>query len=379
MLNRELSTGDNQKIQLSTRIPESTNLKIEEVSGLLGIKKQEIISRLLDLGLSKIYEQHQPVDTSLLPDLPGTSLREVQKPTPHPFDSKQLVDLLEVGVGIHRCLENLSLAVVQNLVELKQILLEVSTSNLDSARVDSKAAGQNMPDTETRSDVFVTTELLQNQFSELQHLLSLKHQQILNRLNAVEQGFQELQQLKPAIISDSVLTPLEEITEISTSIETKSNDVQSRNENQQETTFTENGTLQTYLTLKGVSYFTLREAYIFAQAAGYSKPLKCFKHSLLTSKQSEKHQREWGIRSMVDLYRPVKGCRYIRLITEGKIAKAILASPTIIEIFKPSLDPISNSPCPRCNKRMHKNGSSNGKQAYWRPQCRLSRVSQSVG
>lgn len=379
MLNRELSTGDNQKIQLSTRIPESTNLKIEEVSSLLGIKKQEIISRLLDLGLSKINEPHQPVDASHLSDLPGTSLRGAQKPIPHPSESKPLVDLLEVGVGIHRCLEHLSLAVVQHLAELKQILLEGSASNLASASVDSEDARQNMPNPEAKSDVPVTTELLQSQFSELHHLLSLKHQQVLDRLNAVEQGFQEWQQLQPAIISDSVLTPLEESTEISTPIETKSNDVQSRHENQQETTFTESETSQTYLTLKGVSYFTLKEAYIFAQEAGYSKTLEGFKNSLLTSKQSEKHQREWGVQlSMVD-YRPVRGCRYIRLLTEGKIAKAILASPTMIETFKPALDPISNPPCPKCNERMHKNGGSNGKQAYWCPQCKLSRLSQSVG
>jgi hypothetical protein len=336
MLNRELSAADNQKTPLSTRIPESTNLKIEEVSSLLGIKKQEIISRLLDLGLSKIYEQHQPIDTPLLSDLLGTSLREVQKPIPHPSDSKQLLDLLEVGASIHRCLENLSLAIIQHLVELKQILLEVSTSNLASASVDSESDEQNMPNTEAKSDVLITTELLQSQFSELQNLLSLKHQQVLERLNAVEQGFQELQQSKPAIISDSVLTSLEETTEISTPIETKSNDVQSRNENQQETAFTENETPQTYLTLKGVSYFTLKEAYIFAQEAGYSKSLGGFKNSLLTSKQPEKHQMEWGIRLSMATYRPVRGCRYIRLLTEGKIAKAILASPTIIETFKPS-------------------------------------------
>jgi hypothetical protein len=133
------------------------------------------------------------------------------------------------------------------------------------------------------------------------------------------------------------------------------------------------------LEIAGQSYFTLTEVYRFAQLAGYSKHFSSFRDLFIENEYSQQNQSEWGIKLDISRYSKSKGCRYIYLCADGKLAKAILASLDVLKNLDFTADPSTNPICPVCNSRMRKNGKHNGKQYYICSQCSSSKKALKLG
>jgi hypothetical protein len=401
MLNQE-PTPNAQKVPLSTRIPENIDLRIEQVVQSHGIKKQELIAHILELGLSKIHELEQTGNT----DISSKSNKNEERSlggsenlkilTQDLFISKTLEDLLNVSNDIKACLlsiKNLSEENVKCFSDLNKILMATYSKMPDELAIHSSK------DERTKSDFVETTltpdfsleEMVKKGFSELQQAISMENLSILRKLEFFEQKIEKLQKAENTVVHDALHSSLDiaktnnseclnEVIFQNDKVTSNSKFTQLQAENEiPVVTVEDQDTSVVILEIAGQSYFTLTEVYRFAQLAGYSKHFSSFRDLFIENEYSQQNQSEWGIKLDISRYSKSKGCRYIYLCADGKLAKAILASLDVLKNLDFTADPSTNPICPVCNSRMRKNGKHNGKQYYICSQCSSSKKALKLG